>query len=172
MDSSMDTSSMSSSRSGGSLSLGREPPTSSDTYDGILQVTINYPRTASFLKMSSQKQKLLYIKIFNILYNAIGMNTGDYDIVFEACKSGQIHLHGWFTIQHDYRVISVLLSDIVKQFLQCLPKKYSTFKESNIYSQYNRYRSPALCLQYIDLSNDEDIQKQQNFIEYMKKSPV
>lgn len=141
-------------------------------YKAIIQVTINYPRTAKFLKSNSVQQKQIYKKLFEVLYHSMGMNTLEYDFVFEACKSGQIHLHGWFEVEHSIRVPTVLLSDMAKQFLLYMPKKYSHFLEAHIYPQYSKYRAPALCMKYINPDDEEDIITQENYRDYMTKCPV
>lgn len=115
-------------------------------------VTINHPRSVIFLNVQSDRQKLMYAKIWQQL--AYSCNIVTKDFIFEYCKSGQIHLHGLVV----YKFVSAghiigLISDIVKSLLPALgsgKNKRESFQEASMYSQWNRYRSPAICVQYLD----------------------
>lgn len=171
MESSIDTISIAS-RSALGGSDGEPAGTSQMRYSGEIEVTMNFPRTPSFLKMTSSKQKVLYKKLMRILNNSIGMNIHEPELFFECCQTGQIHAHGTIHINHDYKVISVLLSDMAKSYLSCLPKKYSRFYENHIYPEFNKYRSPSLCLKYIDLDNEEDREQSDKWYDYIRKQQL
>ena len=73
----------------------------------------------------------------------------DSTYVFEHCKSGQIHLHAMlhYKVTCNFHIMG-LISDIVKNFLRNMPACTIQFKEGFCYYQYNRYKSPPICVQY------------------------
>lgn len=117
-------------------------------------ITINHPRCPIFLNVDSFKQKLIYMKVWGRM--AYMCNVLERNYTFEYCQSGQIHLHGIVTYQFD-QVGSILglISDIVKSFLPYLgigvkANSVEGFKERNMFPQYMRYRSPSLCIQFLE----------------------
>lgn len=124
----------------------------------FIEITFNFPRTVAFLRKSSEEQKKLYIKIWHHVISPYKLHTTNFtsEYQFEACKSGQIHLHGY--VQFDKDPLSlplVILSDLVKLYLNGLPAKYNKFKEANMYAIYKRYRCPSLCMQIRESGTDE-----------------
>ncbi len=115
---------------------------------GYLEITLNYPRTALFLKKNSTQQKALYSKIWHYIKNACGI-PDESPFVFEYCSTGQVHLHGYISLHGKYFIMGAI-SDIVKSILNSLPKKYCMFKEGSMYVDYERYRCPSCCVQHRD----------------------
>lgn len=131
---------------------------------GFIQVTLNHPRTKTFLNMSSHQQKELYAKIFRVLKNTITIDPHS-DYTFEYCKSGQVHLHGFIQIPDEKRVFVLgAISDVAKKYLSLLPGSHSNFNERNMYGKFLRYRSPSICLQYAMENN--------SWLEYMNKAQI
>lgn len=138
--------------------LGRKTQNSTDTSlvpttgsDGILEVTLNYPRVPGFIKLNSTEQKNLYNVIFKRLVHGIwpGDCTGDrYRREFEFCKSGHVHLHGWILCPKEKFYIIGIVADTAKRYLNMLPKRYDKYIDYNMCSEFNRYRSPMICIQY------------------------
>lgn len=114
-----------------------------------LGVTINHPRTANFLKMSSIKQEAMYRKIWYVVRNSLEWNMTEEELKFEYCKDGQVHLHV-AVVYESKGVVIGLISDLAKRIHACMPKKYSNFNHRSIYSDYNRYRAPCTCIQFYD----------------------
>lgn len=155
------------------LILGVHPPnlvTPRHTY--FIEITFNYPRTPLFLKMTSEYQKKLYSKLWHKVVDRFKISTEHFysDYVYECCKSGQLHCHGFvrFDIGNMHFPL-VILSDMAKTYLNLLPKKYDKFHEANMYSQYIRYRCPSICLQ-LRSSHDDNFHERVNlWFEYIQK---
>lgn len=134
-------------------------------------ITINHPRTIPFLNVDSNKQRQLYANIWNNI--AYPLNIIEKDYRFEFCKSGQVHMH--CIVLYNFNKsgnVCGLISDIVKSFLpyldaDCKRKKREGFKESSMYPQYCRYKSPALCVQYL-----EDTAAIEKWCVYMQKDEL
>lgn len=142
------------------LLLGSTSPNFPTTY---FEVTINYPRTKAFLNKTSEKQKQIYRLIWHNIKCTLGQPEST-DFTFEACKTGQIHLHGYIGIKLENIIPAILICDLAKNILKCLPKKYANFNEANYYPDYKRFRNPAICIQ-----NSSSIDK---WKEYIYKNPV
>lgn len=139
---------------------------------GYLEVTLNYPRTASFLKMCSVKQKILYSKIWHHVRSfqvQPGMVFVDDDYEFEYCKSGQIHLHGYLPIYKKEYFIEGILSDVAKLYLEGLPKKYNKFNDVHMFPDLHRYRCPSICLQHDNMSIPTEVERFERWKSYMTK---
>lgn len=153
--------------------LGVHPPNLVLNHRYFIEITFNYPRTALFLKMTSEYQKKLYSRLYHKVIDRYQISTQNFDshYVFESCKSGQIHCHCrvMFDIGNMHFPL-VLLSDIAKAYLNLLPKKYSKFNEANMYSQYNRFRCPSICLQLRSSHEDDFKERVDLWLAYMQKS--
>lgn len=131
---------------------------------GCLEITLNYPRTSAFVAKPSLKQKELYIRIWNIIKCACGIPLYS-NITFEYCKSGHIHLHGYIIPSISTYYIIGYISDIVKAYLSLLPKKYQRYVDTHMYSEFNRYRGPSICVQY-----NNDVERFKTWEAYMRKT--
>lgn len=101
-----------------------------------IEITLNYPRTATFLKYGSFEQKRMYTRLWNVIINNFTtlMRVNSSRAVFEYCRSGQVHLHGYLVIEPNTKYyVAGLVSDMVKCYLNELPKKYNKFVEKCIY---------------------------------------
>lgn len=141
---------------------------------GYLEITLNYPRTATFLKMNSAKQRMLYIKIWMILRGSVdfplaGMEHAHSDFQFEYCKSGQVHLHGYLPIYKKKYFIEGIISDLVKLYLEGMPKRYSKFSESFMFPELHRYRSPSICVQHDNLQLNGEVERMERWKTYITK---
>lgn len=146
-------------------SLGVPPPNLvSPRHTYFIEITFNYPRTPLFLKMTSEYQRKLYSRLWHNVVDRYKLSTERFysEYVFEPCKSGQLHLHGFirFDIGNMHFPL-VLLSDIAKTYLNLLPKKYEKFHEVNMYAQYFRFRCPSICLQ-LRSSHDDNFHDRVN----------
>lgn len=113
-----------------------------------IEVTMNYPRTPTFLKLNSIRQKELYKRLWFNTKNIPKICIKS-EMVFEYCKSGQVHLHGYVILDHSeaFHILG-LISDYVKNYLSLLPNKYDKFNEASMFEKYERYRCPSICVQY------------------------
>lgn len=155
-----------------SLALGRETPEKVPIPKGYLEITLNYPRTVSFLKMNSMRQKVLYIKIWSHIratLNQYSIIFRHCDYEFEYCKTGQIHLHGYIPVYEDKYFIEGIISDVVKRYLEGLPRKYSKFNEKNMYPELHRYKCPSICVQHDNLSDPIESDRFERWKQYMIK---
>lgn len=148
--------------SGCSSALGRTTPT--PDYSNYIEVTLNHPRTPTFVKKLSHQQKRVYEKFYMLIKTYYISIIEESDYVYEVCKSGIIHMHCWFKFKLDPFIPSIILNDIVKLWFNHMPKKYQVYNEKNYYYKIDRYYSPSIVAQY-----RTNIDK---FKEYMKKSPV
>lgn len=149
----------------GGDTLGRSP----QKIGGYLEITLNYPRTASFLRMDSVEQKNLYRKIWSSI-RTVCVGFGDHtdDYTFEYCRSGQIHLHGYLPVYDKY-FIEGIISDVVKKFLNGLPKKYNKFNENNMFDNFHRYRCPSILVQHDNLNDVNETKRFHKWKLYMYK---
>ncbi len=126
---------------------------SRQNYVGHLEITLNYPRTHSFMNKVSNEQKKMYRILWNSISNIFGMEKAK-GYTYEFCKNGHIHLHGYIAFKEGEKYSPIgAVSDIVKSYLQKLPKKYCAYKDAYMYGDLIRYRSPSICVQY---NNDID----------------
>jgi len=114
---------------------------------GYLAITLNHPQTKLFLSMTSDKQKQLYGKIWNCIRVTFGMHC-EHKYVYEFTQKGQVHLHGYVKMPSVNYYIAGAISDIVKKYLQLLPKRFSMFNTQHYYPEYERYRCPSICVQH------------------------
>lgn len=114
---------------------------------GCIEITLNYPRTSGFVKMVSRKQKQMYLKIWDVIKCACGIPL-ESKCVFEYCKSGHVHLHGYLIPSVENYYVLGYIADIVKTYVNMLPKKYSIYNDKCMFSEFLRYRSPSICVQY------------------------
>lgn len=139
---------------------------------GYIGFTLNHPRTLKFLNARSNVQKKMYLLWFMEFKNTFGHTEKDSecDIIFEYCKSGQVHAHGWIRIK-DKGFVNGFISDFAKSVLQFLPKKHMQFKEACLFPQYQRYKCPSCCIQWYD--NNLEVMGPEGITHwktYMKKS--
>jgi len=132
-------------------------------------VTMNFPRTKAFLNCNSAKQKDIYVKLWHAIKNTLQVDPTNH-YTFEFTKLGQVHLHGWIKVDITDFFIMGALSDIAKAYNRILPPKYKQFRENDLNTEYRRYRSPSLCLQYYDKSGSrKDPSTIDYWIEYCEK---
>lgn len=136
----------------------------------FIEITFNYPRTPLFLKMISEYQKKLYSKCWHKTVDRYKISTDNFcsEYIYEPCKSGQLHCHGYISFDiGNMHFPLVLLSDIAKSYLNLLTKKYSKFEEKYMYAEYRRYRCPSICLQLRSSHDDnykERVEKWETYI--------
>lgn len=137
----------------GNSPLGGVPALKYETQDpdgdyNFLAITLNHPRTPKFLQADSRLQKHIYCKLWANMCNVLGMHMRK-QIVFEHCKTGQIHLHGYIEVPIGASIPGAI-SDVVKAYLNQLPKRHMKFKENCYFSQYDqdRYCDAPICCAY------------------------
>lgn len=134
----------------------------------VFEVTLNLPRTKSFNCASSDEQKRMYrviwTKILSKQFNINDVQTNVF--VYEHCKNGSIHLHGYIKILTKYEYhITGMLGDLVKRYLRCIRQCY---KENRMYVDYQRYKDASIVMQYRE-DTPEGRKRFEDFQEYMKK---
>lgn len=135
----------------------------------FIEITLNYPRTQTFLNKNSTQQQALYCKLWNRVKNARCVTAlQEAGHVYEYCKSGQVHMHGYMRLKYDRpHFVFGVISDIVKSYLNCLPKRYQNYSERHLHYEYKRYRCPSICVQYRDIDDKERIDL---WHKYMRKT--
>lgn len=132
------------------------PTTNSRCY---LEITLNYPRTAGFKNMTSDKQKGLYSRLLQLIkctFGPTGIERCEH--TFEFCKSGHVHLHASIIFVFSTIHIPIgVVSDVVKTYLNQLPKRYSVYQEGCMHIGFIRYRSPSIAVQYTSFEDKKRI---------------
>jgi len=101
-----------------------------------IELTLCVPHTVAFLKALSGKQKVEHLRRYQILTSMNKKIITRDAYCFEYTQKGQIHMHAIWILQLPEKSFSGigLVSDIAKQWLATLSKKYSQFYESKIYN--------------------------------------
>lgn len=116
-----------------------------------LEITLNYPRTAKFLRMTELEQKAHYRNWIDDSLEIYKGRIEKADIFFEKCRSGLFHVHMSITmVSTKTFYIFGLISDVVKEFVFRLPKRYAKFDVLNYNCLFRRYRCPSICIQYVE----------------------
>lgn len=125
---------------------------------GFIEITITYPHNLKYLRLNSEKQKLLLAAIFrNVICAIPNILHFNSQYEFEYTKTGQIHLHGFLELTNSAKVYSIgVVSDMAKALQASMPKKYNKFQECCLYTQYCRYKSHQGVIQY-RATDDEHI---------------
>lgn len=137
-------------------------------YSYTFGITINYPRDNSykFLQRTVEEQKKLLIRFYQDFLK-VHLLTFSHAIshrCFEYCKDGVVHLHTIYSIRNTEQCYRLgLLSDIVKILLRSF-KLRCKFDTKYMYYDWEKYRSPAICVKLYD--NDKDIE---SWVDYINK---
>lgn len=125
--------------------------------NAFLEVTLNHPRTKTFMNIDSYTQRRC---LRNLFLKVCGTYDCTHTHVFEFCKDGQIHLHGFIHIHTEGLVVGAI-QDIAKVFL----RSFRQFNHKDYFNaEWLRFRSPAICIQY-----RENEAEQLSWIAYMNK---
>lgn len=136
-------------------------------YKARIQLTLSHPRTAPFKRMTSSEQEVMYLHHFNHIINDVN-NIKDSSSFFETSKDGHRHLHAHLYIESDYPFfIEGLVQEVCKAYFKCLPKRYNTYRSCDYYPQWDRYKSPMICCQYVEIN---DLERATAWDEYIRKS--
>ena len=141
----------------------------------FIELTLNHPRSKLFLSCTSDLQKKMYLKLWHYMIKPYKLTMSNYesDYVFESCKSGQLHLHGYVSFDVcDMNLPLVLISDIVKRYLNRMTKRYSEFKEANMFHEWKRYRCPSIVCQLRYSEDDNYEERCSKWKLYMQKTQV
>lgn len=136
-----------------------------------VEMTINHPRTKTFLTLNSELQRRLYGRILSKIPNLINQ-IDVYAKSYEHCKDGQIHLHCILRIPNTVRYhVMGLLSDICKSVCNS-PTIRQTFQSSKVYHEYQRIRQNCVLTQFRHYACQEDMDRVQEFFKYMHKENI
>lgn len=153
--------------------LGRSLDNRLNPTKAIIELTLNFPRTAKFKRMSVERQKQLYdglIYFIMLRLYRIGIAC-TYERTFETCKSGFIHIHAILDLVLPVRVFCPhgLICDIVSAYLYNLPGKHSRYNDKFYRYDLNRFRSPSICCQY---RNPTEVSRIDCWKQYINKFSV
>lgn len=142
-------------------------PTTKTEYDNVhVEITLNHPRTKNFVNLTSDKQKVLYNKLFQRMIEKLPIPLVQTKITktFEFCKSGHIHLHACveYSLPTGKYYPMGLIADLVKPYLSCLKQCY---QDRNCFPEYQRYRSPSIACQYFN----NDLTRREVWLAYIHK---
>lgn len=134
-------------------SVSEEP----DNKDIWIGVTLNLPRTTSFLNMTTEEQKRKYHKILKLMLekHPVYGCTIEIDSTFEFCKTGMVHMHcalTYHTLEPMY--ITGVIVNLVKVYKRLVKQVY---REASYSEKYMRYRDASICVQYYDEYKDCDV---------------
>jgi len=123
-------------------------------YKGVVEVTLNYPRTASFKRMKKWEQERLYRELLDkvmMRWTAYIMVTNT-TFRFETCVSGYVHLHLAIAMHIKQAKFNAygLIEEFFKLWLSEMPLRYR--KQTNLqksYTAFPRYECPSIVIQYI-----------------------
>lgn len=117
-----------------------------------VEITLKHPYNKTWLQRLSAQQKKFYMKAFESLKNVALQNYKDSGYVFEYHKSGNVHLHGFIVFEFTQMINPYgLISDIAKSYYAYLPKS-SYYNPKFLADKYQRYASPAVCVQFFNWS--------------------
>jgi len=142
------------------------PDFSNIASSGYLLVTLKYPHTQSFLKKQSAAQKMIYKKIWENIKHPF--DIVDSDIKYEYYASGQIHAHGYIQLDDTKRYVNGTVCDLVKRWLEYLPKKYQKYNEKNYRDDWCRFTCNSICVQYKPIGDPYF----NDWIHYMNKDQI
>lgn len=119
-----------------------------------IELTLNYPRTASFKRKTYEQQCAVYDQWIDDNLGHMFPRITNFRRAYEHCKDGTAHVHLDITysipngIYHPYGITC----DFVKPLLQGLPKRYGikTFSIFKYNAIYERYRCPSILCQVRD----------------------
>lgn len=141
----------------------------STTAKFYIELTMNYPRSARFVKMRTAKQHQFYNQILSIVLQSIGPGKLELENkCFEINGDGNYHCHALIrcvTAVHHFPI--GVVSDMVKTYLELLPKKYSKYSGTAMHPGYVRYRCPSIVCQYRDMT-DPHVDVFRNYIDKYK----
>lgn len=138
------------------------------------EVTLNYPATASYKRMSVEQQKRLYFRLYTVLTNTFGIDrfiAEKSSFSFERGRLGKVHLHAsmWFRMGRSY-YCNGAAEQVVRQYLAELPLKHKSYKDSLMNVEYSRYTSPSVCVQFRDPINEA--RRVLEWETYINKNPI
>jgi len=137
------------------------------TLECHLEVTLTYPATTEWLNMPSILQKKKLYKIWDNM-QILSLSPKFKHHIFEFHKSGHVHLHGVIAFEMENKFSQHgLVCDHVKLALMQYPKKYKNFSDNYFKSDFVRYRSPQICVQYIN--HQEKPKRYDEWLLYMQK---
>lgn len=114
-----------------------------------LEVTLNVPRYKLYNSLSLTEKTELYKNIWETLKQTLPSKDVKSFYVIEYCRSGEPHLHGYFTFYTTQHIQGGLVMDFVKSYYKQLPKVYYKQISQHPYNEYyDRFCAPAICVNY------------------------
>jgi len=129
------------------------------------EITMNYPRTSAFVLATSERQKKIYAELWRktiAVFDSLTITKSRY--IYEYCKSGHVHLHGYIDIELEKFYPVGGIADLVKTYLNLLPKKYQKYIDSKMSAEWARYRDNNICVQYVEIDNKQRIHDWETYI--------
>jgi len=124
----------------------------STSFGGVLEVTLNLPRVKGFVNAKQDEQRAMYCRRWRqIIHSVSPLGTGLlHRCTYEVCKTGHVHLHGIIYLPVDKKYfVDGIVADVVKTYLQTLPRRYSTYKDGCMNKKFPTYRSPSISCSYV-----------------------
>lgn len=138
------------------------------THDIRLEYTINYPRTAAFVRLGTEGQKTLYLSLLKKMELDMCVHVKHIDHVyrFEQCKDGHVHAHGYMDCTLDQvRAIEGMIMQLVMSYMTQLPRRSAQWLTRTKYShRYQCWKSPPILCQLRDKSDTERIKVWDQYI--------
>lgn len=148
-----------------SNSLGRD----TDKCYCRLELTLNYPRTAAFLRLTAAEQQVLYIGLFD--YVKLRLQPASLmqnELYFETSLDGTVHAHGYIDLSLTAGFsVEGLVMGLVRDYFDQLPKRSCLWLARSRYSHnFSTFKSPPILVQYISKT---DKIRTELWAEYCKK---
>jgi len=132
----------------------------------VVEVTINVPQTAAYMRLNYYGKLCVYREIWKKLLDKFGEKVVDSRSYTENTKKGLPHLHGYISFGFPSPIIpSGLIMDIARNVLSNFSQ--AQYAKQSVVGNYDwllsRFRSTSVCINYkTDLSN--------KWLDYIRKN--
>lgn len=136
-------------------------------YECFIELSINYPPTKPYERMTDEGKKILYDNLLLYLKKHYPIDIMDKRYEY-GNKTGKFHVHTQIRVMHD-RPFSIegTVMDIVRIVKEQLPKRYQSLSEYG--RSFTRYKDNQMCCQYVDATDND---RQEYWQKYIKKNAL
>jgi len=139
-------------------------------YQCRTEITLQYPRTVPFKKLSKEQQKDLYASVFERILMHHPSAVKRFKYTFEHCKDGNVHLHAYIDFEFKHQISPAgLCCEITDLWLRSLPKRFNHPLVGNALDNYNsdfrRICIPQICIQFRYMDETERLKAWEVYIE-------
>jgi len=122
---------------------------------GRLELTLGYPATSRYKRYVPRTQEKYHTDLFDYIRLQLD-NVITYRSTIERSDSGKIHLHGYIEMDLKGRSVEGTIMDCVNTYYSQLPRRSQLHQKKYHYCRkHSVFRSPPICIQYTELSDEE-----------------